>query len=123
MQEVIIDSDFYTNATQMRDVFINLDFAKNENMLQGQICTMQFANVDMLRHMQNLIAVPKDIEAFDFVDGSGSFIINQENELPSRSICVQFPDLANQWVGLVSLNHSEEPNYLKFYKHLRTGWD
>jgi hypothetical protein len=122
MQQIIIDSDFYNNPNQMKEVFANLDFTKNENFLQGQICPMQYANQDMLRHMQNILGIPQDVEIFEFVEGSGSFVINQENELPTRSVCIQYPDLMTQWVGVVSLNETEEPHYLNFYKHKRTGW-
>lgn len=121
MQQIIIDSDFYTNPAQMKELFINLEFVKNENILGGQICPMPFANDDMLDYIHNLVNAPQD--AFEFVPGSGSFILNQENELPVRSVCVQYPDMGTQWVGVVSLNQSTQPHYLKFYKHKRTGWD
>ena len=121
MQQIIIDSDFYTNPTQMKDLFTNLDFAKNDNMLQGQICPMQFANADMLSYIHSVLGAPND-QIFDYVPGSGTFIINQENELPARSICIQYPELDTQWVGVVSLNQTPESHYLKFYKHNRTGW-
>jgi hypothetical protein len=123
MKQLIIDSGFYNDPEQMKTLFVNLDFVKNENMLQGKICPMPFANDDMLRHIQNIIGVPEDISAFEFVPGSGTFISNQADELPARSICIQYPEPNTQWVGIVSLNKSDNPHYLKFYKHKRTGWD
>ena len=123
MQQLIIDSDFYTNAEQMRELFVNLDFAKNENMLGGQICPMQFANQDMLGYIQHIIGVPQGVEAFEFVPGSGSFIINTETDPPTRSVCTQFPDPLTQWVGVVDLSNTPNPHYLKFYRNNRTGWD
>lgn len=120
MQQLIIDSDFYTNPNQMKDLFINLEFVKNENVLGGQICPMQFANEDMLGYFHNVLGAPQGV--FEFVSGSGSFILNQKDELPKSSVCIQYPDLTTQWVGVVSLNKSEEPHFLKFYKHKRTGW-
>jgi hypothetical protein len=122
MQQLIIDSDFYTNSKQMRDLFVNLEFTKNENLLGGKICPMQFANADMLRQFSNLVGVPQDLDVFEFVPGSGSFILNQEDEPPLSNICIQYPDLTTQWVGVVSLSENTEPHFLKFYKHKRTGW-
>lgn len=120
MQQVIIDSDFYTNPKQMKQLFTNLEFVKNENVLGGQICTMQFANDDMLNYMHMIIGAPQNV--FEFVPGSGTFVINTKEEPPTRSICIQYPDMSTQWVGLISLNKTETPHFLKFYKHKRTGW-
>jgi hypothetical protein len=50
-------------------------------------------------------------------------IRNQQDELPSRTVCIQYPEPNKQWVGIISLKKSEKPHNLKFYKHKRTGWD
>lgn len=125
MQQLIIDQNFYTNISQMRDVFINLDYSKNENMLQGQVCPMQFANDDMLNYMQSLVGVPTGADHLEWTPGSGTFILNNETDLPTRAICLQYPDpeWATQWVGVISINQSTDPHYLKFYRHIRTTWD
>ena len=123
MQQIIIDSDFYTNPKQMKDLFVNLDFVKNDNILGGQICGMQYANQDMLKYIEHIIGVPQEMDAFEFVPGSGTFVINQENEPPAKNVCIQFPDPATQWVGVISLSEPEEPHFLKFYRNKKTGWD
>jgi len=123
MKQFIIDSGFYNNPDEMKTLFVNLDFVKNENILGGKICPMNFANQEMLAHIQNIIGVPDGVNAFEFVEGSGSFISNTKDELPARAVCIQYPEPNTQWVGIVSLNPSENPHYLKFYKHKRTGWD
>jgi len=76
-----------------------------------------------LKYMEHIIGVPQDMDAFEFVPGSGTFVINQENEPPAKNICIQFPDPATQWVGVVSLSEPEEPHFLKFYKNKKTGWN
>jgi len=123
MKQFIIDSGFYNNPDEMKTLFVNLDFVKNENILGGKICPMNFANQEMLAHIQNIIGVPDGVNAFEFVEGSGSFISNTKDEIPARAVCIQYPEPNTQWVGIVSLNPSENPHYLKFYKHKRTGWD
>ena len=123
MKQLVVDSGFYTDPEQMKTLFVNLDFVKNENMLQGKICPMPYANNDMLKHIESIIGVPPDMSVFEFVPGSGTFISNQQDELPSRTVCIQYPEPNTQWVGIISLNKSEKPHYLKFYKHKRTGWD
>lgn len=123
MQQIIVDDQFFSNVDQMKDLFLNLEYVKNENMLQGQICTMQYANDDMLRYIEQLIGVPENISVFEFVPGSGSFILNQETDIPARTICINYPDLLTQWVGVVCLSESDTPHFLKFYRHNRTKWD
>lgn len=123
MQQIIIDDNFFTDPEQMRKLFTNLEFVENDNVLRGKICPMQFVNDDMLNYMQQLVGVPAGVTAFEFVPGSGSFILNQETDTPSRAVCVQYPDLMTQWVGVVCLSNPPDPHFLKFYKHNRTGWD
>ena len=123
MKQFIIDSGFYNNPDQMKTLFVNLDFVKNENILGGKICPMSFANQEMLGHIQNTLGVPDGVSAFEFVPGSGTFISNTKDEPPARSICIQYPEPNTQWVGIVSLNPSSTPHYIKFYKHKRLGWD
>lgn len=120
MQQIIISEGFYGNPQQMKSLFSSLDYSKNENFLQGQICTMNFANNDMLQQMSYYVNVPEEV--LEFVEGSGAFVINQKDDLPLQTVCTNFPDLLTQWVGVVCLSETEEPHYLKFYKHKRTGW-
>lgn len=120
MQQIIISEGFYGDPQQMKTLFSSLDYTKNENFLQGKICPMNFANNDMLQQISYYVNAPEGV--LEFVDGSGAFIINQQSELPLQSVCTNFPDLATQWVGVVCLSETEEPHYLKFYKHKRTGW-
>ena len=121
MQQIIIDDGFYTNPEQMKTIFSTLDYIKNENFLQGLICPMNYVNNDMLNQMQYIVNVPEN--TLEFVEGSGSFVINCEKDLPLQSICVNIPDMATQWVGVVCLSQPEEPYFLKFYKNKKTGWD
>ena len=120
MQQIIVTEGFYGNPQQMKTLFSSLDYAKNENFLQGQICPMNYANEEMLRQMEYLINVPEN--TFEFVEGSGSFVINQETDLPAQSVCTNFPDLMTQWVGVICLSEPEKPHFLKFYKNKKTGW-
>lgn len=120
MQQIIVTEGFYSNPQQMKSLFSSLDYSKNENFLQGQICPMNFCNEDMLRQMEYYTNAPEG--TFDFVQGSGAFVINQKDELPLQSVCINFPDLTTQWVGVVCLSETEEPHFLKFYKNKRTGW-
>jgi hypothetical protein len=121
MQQIIVSDDFYGDVKQMHSLFSSLDYSKNSNFLQGLICPMQYTNQDMLSQMEYILGVPEN--SFEFVDGSGSFIINTENDLPSRAVCVNIPDMMTQWVGILCLNKSELPHFLKFYKHNKTKWN
>lgn len=120
MQEIIISDGFYNNPSQMKTLFSTLDYQKNENLLQGLICPMSFANEDMLHQMEYIVGVPEG--SYEFVEGSGTFIINQEKDLPSQQVCTNIPDIMTHWIGIVCLSESEDPHFLKFYKHKRTGW-
>lgn len=120
MQQIIVSEGFYNNPQQMKSLFSTLDYAKNENFLQGQICPMNFANEDMLRQMEYYTNVPEN--TFEFVEGSGTFVINTVEDLPAQAICTNFPDLLTHWVGVVCLSEPEEAHFLKFYKNKRTGW-
>lgn len=120
MQQFIISEGFYSNPEQMRMLFSTLDYAKNENFLQGLICPMQYTNNDMLDQMHYNINAPEG--TFEFVEGSGSFVINCESDKPVQSICVNLPDLMTQWVGVVCLSQTDEPHFLKFYRNKKTGW-
>jgi hypothetical protein len=57
------------------------------------------------------------------VEGSGSFIINTKDDIPKQTVGVNFPDINTVWIGIVCLSEVDEPHYLKFYKHKRTGWE
>lgn len=120
MQQIIVSEGFYNNPQQMKSLFSTLDYAKNENFLQGQICPMNFANDEMLKQISYLVGAPEG--TLEFIDGSGTFVINQETDLPTRTICTHFPDLMTQWIGIICLSDAEDPHFLKFYKHKRTGW-
>lgn len=120
MQEIIVSDGFYSNPSQMRTLFSTLDYGKNENLLQGLICPMNFANEDMLHQMEYIVGAPAG--SYEFVEGSGAFVINQEKDLPSQQVCTNIPDIMTQWVAVVCLSESEDPHFLKFYKHKRTGW-
>lgn len=121
MHQIIVSEGFYGDPHQMKSVFSSLDYAKNENLLQGQICPMNFANDDMLRQMEFLVNAPEGI--FEFVEGSGTFILNQEDDLPLQNVCINLPHMMTQWVGVVCLSEPEEPHFLKFYRNIKTGWD
>lgn len=123
MKKIIIQSGFYNNVEQMQVLFSTLDYVKNENILGGQICPMPYANQDMLKYIQGIITGNSEDEIFEFVPGSGTFIMNSEDELPSLPICIQLPDLQTEWVGVLPLNESDEPHFLKFYTNKKTGWD
>lgn len=120
MQEIIVNDGFYINPHQMKTLFSTLDYAKNENILQGLICPMNYANDDMLRQMEHAIGAPGQLE---FIEGSGSFIINTKDDLPAQSVCVNIPDPSTQWVGIICLNRIDELHFLKFYKNKKTGWN
>lgn len=120
MQQIIVTEGFYSNPQQMKSLFSTLDYSKNDNLLQGQICPMNFANEEMLRQIEFYAGVPEN--TYEFVEGSGSFIINQESDLPQQRVCINFPDLMTQWVGVVCLSETENPHHLKFYKNKKTGW-
>ena len=120
MQQIIVSSGFYDNPLQMRSIFSNLDYVKNENLLQGQIRPMNFANNEMLRTMEQLACMPKD--SLEFVEGSGTFILNQETDVPAANVSINLPDPTTQWVCILCLSESEEPHFLKFYRHKRTKW-
>lgn len=120
MQEIIVTGGFYSNPQQMKLLFSTLDYVKNQNFIQGQICPMNFVNDDMLRQISFYVGATQD--ALEFVQGSGSFIINQATDTPLQTICTNFADLMTQWVGVVCLSETEEPHYLKFYKNKKTGW-
>jgi hypothetical protein len=123
MKKIIIQSGFYNNVEQMQVLFSTLDYVKNENILGGQICPMPYANQEMLKYIQSIITGNGENEIFEFVPGSGTFIMNSEDELPSLPVCVQLPDLQTEWVGVLPLNESDEPHFLKFYTNKKTGWD
>lgn len=120
MQQIIVSDGFYSNPLQMKTLFSTMEYSKNENFLGGQICPMNFANDDMRHQMETITGAPQD--AYEFVDGSGVFIINQASDLPLQTVCTNFPSLDTHWVGLVCLSESAEPHFLSFYKHNRTGW-
>lgn len=120
MQQIIVSEGFYGNPQQMKALFSTLDYAKNENFIQGQLCPMNFANDEMLQQLTHLVGAPEG--TFEFVEGSGSFVINQEDELPLQTVCTNFPDLTTQWVGVLCLSESEDPHFLKFYRNKKTGW-
>jgi hypothetical protein len=122
MKKIIIQSGFYHNIEQMQVLFSSLDYAKNENILGGQICSMPYANQDMLKYIQGIITGNVEDEIFEFVPGSGTFIMNSEDELPSLPVCIQLPDLQTEWVGVLPLNESGEPHFLKFYTNKKTNW-
>lgn len=122
MKKIIIQSGFYDNIEQMKVLFSTLDYVKNENILGGQICSMPYANQDMLKYIQSIITGNITDEIFEFVSGSGTFIMNSENELPSLPICVQLPDLQTQWVAVLPINEDNNPHFLKFYTNKKTGW-
>lgn len=121
MHEIIVTEGFYTDPLQMKTLFSTLEYEKNENELQGQICPMTFANEDMLRQMEYITNAPEGV--YEFIEGSGSFIINQKNDIPLQKVGTNYPDLMTQWIGLVCLSETKEPHFLKFYRHKRTGWD
>lgn len=121
MQQLIMSEGFYSNPQQMKSLFSTLDYGKNENFLRGLICPLNYANNDMLEQMHFVIGAPQ--ETFEFVEGSGAFIINTKNDLPSQSVCTNLPDMMTQWVGVVCLSEPEEPHFLKFYRNKTTGWD
>jgi hypothetical protein len=123
MKKIIIQSGFYNNVEQMQVLFSTLDYVKNENILGGQICPMPYANENMLKYIQSIITGNGENEIFEFVPGSGTFIMNSEDELPFLPICIQLPDLQTEWVGVLPLNESDEPHFLKFYINKKTGWD
>lgn len=120
MQQIIVCEGFYSDPQQMKSLFSTLDYSKNDNFIQGQICPMNFTNNDMLQQMSYYVNAPEG--ALEFVEGSGSFVINQATDLPLQTICTNFPDLMTQWIGIVCLSETEEPHYLKFYKNKKTGW-
>jgi hypothetical protein len=122
MKQIIIESGFYDNVEQMQILFSTLDYVKNENILGGQICPMPYANQDMLKYMQFIITGNNQDDIFEFAPGSGSFILNSETELPSLPVCVQLPDPQIAWAGVLPLNESTEPHFLKFYTNKKTGW-
>ena len=72
MQRIIVSDGFYSNPEQMKMLFSTLDYGKNENFLQGLMCPLKYANIDMLKQIEYLINVPED--SFEFIDGSGSFV-------------------------------------------------
>jgi hypothetical protein len=121
MQQIIMCDGFYSDPHQMNTLFSSLEYSKNENFIQGQICPMNFANEDMLRQMEYYTNVPEN--SYEFVQNSGTFVINTQQDLPLQSVCTNFPDLMTQWVGIVCLSKSEQPHFLKFYKNNKTGWD
>jgi hypothetical protein len=123
MKKIIVQSGFYNNVEQMQALFSTLDYVKNENILAGQICPMPYANQDMLKYIQSIITGNGEDEIFEFVPGSGTFIMNSEDELPSLPVCIQLPDLQTEWVGVLPLNESDKPHFLKFYTNKKTGWD
>jgi hypothetical protein len=122
MKKIIIQSGFYHNIEQMQILFSSLDYAKNENILGGQICPMPYANHDMLKYMQNIITGNSEDNIFEYVPGSGTFIANTKDELPSLPVCVQLPDVRTEWVGILPINEDDEPHFLKFYTNKKTGW-
>ena len=106
----------------MQALFSTLDYTENENLLGGLICPMNFANDEMLEQLHFYLNAPKD--AFEFVDGSGSFVINQKESDESQvNIYTNIPDPKTQWIGIVCLSESETPHFLKFYRNRRTKWD
>lgn len=121
MQQIIVCDGFYSNPQQMRSLFSTLDYAKNENILGGSICPMNFANEEMLSQIHLYLGAPEN--TFEFVEGSGTFVINQKDQLSSQKICTNFPDISTQWIGIICLSEAEEPHFLKFYRNKRTGWD
>jgi hypothetical protein len=123
MKKIIIQSGFYHSVEQMQLLFSTLDYVKNENILGGQICPMPYANADMLKYMQSIIIGEIDDDVFEFVPGSGTFILNKKDELPLSPVCIQLPDLLTEWVGVLPLNEDDEPHFLKFYRNKKTGWD
>lgn len=121
MQEIITFSNFYDNPSQMKDLFNNLDFVKNENMLKGSVCPLPFANDDMLNHMCQLVNAPRD--SLEFVENSGVFIRNMAQDIPSRTVTTHFPSNDTQWVGILYMSDSKESHYLNFYKHQFYNFD
>ena len=97
MQQIIVSDNFYGNGQQMKMLFSTLDYGKNENFLGGLMCPMKFANDDMLHQMEYIINVPQN--AFEFVEGSGSFVINQENDLPANISQVRLTTYLNLLIG------------------------
>lgn len=121
MQQFIVFDGFYNDPEQMRTLFSSLEFEKNSNLLGGTIGPLNYANADMLHHMEHIIGVPSD--TFEFVDGSGAFIYNTSSDLPLQNICVNLPDMMTNWIGIISIDAVTDPHFLTFYKHKRTGWD
>lgn len=121
MQQLIVTEGFYNNPEQMRSLFANLEYTKNDNFLQGQTCSMQFANQEMLRQIEFLVGAKEG--SLDFVDGSGSFVMNQHDQMPAQNVCINLPDLSTQWVGIVCLSKSSDPHFINFYKNKKTGWN
>lgn len=121
MQQIIVCDGFYSNPQQMKALFSTLDYVKNENLVRGSICPMNFSNNDMLAQFHHYLGAPED--SFEFVEGSGTFVINKEDEPGQQKVCTNFPDISTQWVGIVCLSDPEDPHFLKFYRNKRTGWD